>query len=208
MHLSPKKYFITAIGTGSGKTVVSAIVCEALKADYWKPVQSGTEEIDSETVKNLISNNQTSIHPENFKLKMPASPNIAAKAEGKTIYLKAFSMPVTQNTLVIEGAGGILVPINEQGEYVIDLAAKFEAEVILVVNIYLGCINHTLLTISELNRRNIKIKGLVFNQSIGGEIENTILTLSGLPCLLQVGKEEILSKKIISHYASMLTLKD
>jgi len=201
-----KNYFVTAIGTGCGKTIISAMLCEAFKADYWKPIQSGTEEIDALTVKNLLFNSVSVIHPECYKLKMPASPNIAAAAEGKIIHLDNFAMPHTSNSIIIEGAGGVLVPINTTGDFVIDLAPKFNCDIILVVNIYLGCINHTLLTISELRRRNLPIAGLIFNGELNLEIENTIQSYSHLPCLYKLPKQTKLDKSTISRHAAQFFL--
>lgn len=198
-----KRYFITAIGTGSGKTLVSTILCEALKADYWKPVQSGTEEIDVEFVKSMISNTFTKFHPEKFKLKMPASPNIAANAEGIEINVFDFKLPTTSNKLIIEGAGGILVPLNDNGDFVIDLVTKFDCEVILVVNLYLGCINHSLLTINELRRRNISIKGIIFNGKPNKEVEYTILYYSKLPCLFRLNHQSTINKETIVEQAAL-----
>src|SRR5438105_9295116 len=116
------KYFVTAIGTDCGKTFFSAILCEALHADYWKPVQAGFPR-DADTVKNLLSNSVSKIHPETFILKMPASPHAAAKLDAVTIELEKFKIPQTKNSLVIEGAGGCMVPLNDH-DFVIALAKK------------------------------------------------------------------------------------
>ena len=105
-------YFITGIGTNVGKTIVSAILTEALNADYWKPIQSGTNEgLDSMTIKELISNTKTNIHPESYLLTEPLSPHMAAKIDGVTIELEHIQLPVklseveADNDLIIEGAG-------------------------------------------------------------------------------------------------------
>lgn len=199
------RLFVTAIGTGCGKTVVSAILCEALQADYWKPVQSGTEEIDAETVQSLLGHSPITLHPERYKLKMPASPHQAAKAEGIEININDFELPATQRPLVIEGAGGVLVPLNEKGDFVVDLAAKFGCEIVLVSNTYLGSINHTLLTVNELKRRGLRIKGIVFNGETNPETEQIILQLTQLPCLLRVQKEDgAINNATIKRYATLL----
>ncbi|MFQ3575114.1 MAG: dethiobiotin synthase [Cytophagales bacterium] len=145
-----QNYFVTAIGTNSGKTIFSAVLVEFLQADYWKPIQSGTEDKDSDTIKQLLNNNYSLIHPSRFELKLPASPHQSALEEGVQVKLSDFELPFTENHLVIEGAGGVLVPLNEENEFVIDMASKFEAELILVSDFYLGSINHTLLTFNEL----------------------------------------------------------
>jgi dethiobiotin synthetase len=171
--------FITGIGTNVGKTVVSAILTEALKADYWKPVQSGVVDgKDSNIVKSLITNSKTLIHPESYLLKEPLSPHFAAKLEQIEIDIEKIRIPETSNHLIIEGAGGLLVPLN-QTHYVIDLAKKFDCEVVLVITNYLGCINHTLLSIDYLIKNHFKIHSLVFNGEFEIEVKEAIM--NGLP---------------------------
>lgn len=195
-------YFVTAIGTDSGKTLASAILCEALQADYWKPVQSGTPR-DTDTVKHLISNARTIFHPEQYLLQTPVSPHAAALIEKKEIALDAFTLPETQNTLVIEGAGGCLVPLNDS-DLMIDLMAKLQAEIILVSNHYLGSINHTLLTIEALERRRLPVKGIVFNGVTNHETERIILHRTGLNCLLRIKKEKSINRDVVKIYADLL----
>ncbi len=153
-------YFITAINTDSGKTLISAILCEALQADYWKPVQAGFP-TDSDTLHTLAPD--ITIHPEGYRLQMPASPHAAARAEGITITRAGFTLPETSRDLVIEGAGGCLVPLNDT-DFVIDLATWFSAKVILVSNLYLGSINHTLLTYEALRARNLTPAGIMIQR--------------------------------------------
>src|SRR5438105_12227048 len=196
------KYFVTAIGTDCGKTFFSAILCEALHADYWKPVQAGLP-TDADTVKNLLSNSVSKIHPEAFVLNTPASPHAAAKLDGVTIELKKFKIPDTKNTLVIEGAGGCLVPLNDE-EFVISLAKKFDAEIILVSNLYLGSINHTLLSAEYLLREKFNVKGIVFNGESNPESENIILKHTGFPCLLRMRQERLITKEVVAKYAEQL----
>lgn len=199
-----KKYFVTAINTGSGKTIVSAILTEALQADYWKPIQAGREDIDQETIRQLISNNKSVIHPESFLLQKPASPHDAAKAENIDISLQDFILPKTPNSLIIEGAGGILVPINENPDFIIDLAKKFDCEVILVADLYLGSINHSLLSIHELIRRNLKIKGIIFTGRENPGSENIILKYSGLELLFKMPLYQKIDKSLVTKYAESL----
>jgi len=198
--------FVTAIGTDCGKTITSAILCEALQADYWKPIQSGTVEIDRKTVQNLISNARTIFHPEQYLLQTPVSPHAAAEIDLVNVELNDFQLPSTKNHLIIEGAGGILVPLNYNGDFVIDLAARFETEIVLVSNNYLGSINHTLLTIEALKKRNLPIKGIIFNGEPNEATEKVILLHSGLGCLLRIGKEAFFTKELVSHYAKLLNL--
>jgi dethiobiotin synthetase len=195
-------YFVTAIHTDSGKTVVSAIFCEALHADYWKPVQAGFP-TDSETVTNLISNQSTKIHPEAYQLKKPASPHAAAKAEGIEIKREDFVLPSTSRGLIIEGAGGCLVPLAKDF-FVVDLINLFKAEVILVSNLYLGSINHTLLTVEALKQRNVTIKGIIFNGEPNAESESIILSTTKLPLLLRIERETIITKEVVQRYAQQL----
>ncbi|WP_412468935.1 dethiobiotin synthase [Pedobacter sp. KLB.chiD] len=193
------KYFITGIGTGIGKTLVSAILTEKLKADYWKPIQSGDlEASDSLTVKNLISNPETVIHPESYRLTQPLSPHLSAKLDGIEIDLRKINIPVTDNNLIIEGAGGLMVPLNEN-ELIVDLIKKLSVEVILVSQNYLGSINHTLLSVNLLKQFNIPVKGIIFNGTENNETERYILQytkikkLGYIPSLNQIDKTHIAS---------------
>jgi len=195
-------YFVTGIDTDSGKTLVSAILCEALQADYWKPVQAGLPR-DSDTVKGLISNTKTVIHPESYLLKTPASPHAAAKIDNINISLSYFKLPLTNNAIIIEGAGGCLVPLNDRA-FIVDMIPIFNAEVILVADLYLGSINHTLLTIEALQKRNLYIKGIIFNGDSNPESERIILVHSKLKCLLRITKEETITKAVVKKYAERL----
>jgi dethiobiotin synthetase len=198
-------YFVTAIGTDCGKTFFSAILCEAFQADYWKPIQAGLPR-DADTVKNLLSNSVSKIQPETFILKTPASPHAAAKLDRVKIELENFKLPETKNDLVIEGAGGCMVPINEK-DYVIALARKFDAQIFLVSNLYLGSINHTLLTAHYLTSQKLKIKGIVFNGPSNSESEKIILKHTELPCLLRIEQETLIDRKIVIKYAEKLKTK-
>lgn len=155
--------FVTGIGTDVGKTVVSAILVEKLKADYWKPIQSGDlDNSDTMKVQALISNPISKFHPEAYRLTQPYSPHKSAALDGITIDIDQITLPQTDNQLIIEGAGGLMVPLNDT-HFVVDLIQKFEAEVVLVVKHYLGSINHTLLSLEFLKQKKIKVKALIFN---------------------------------------------
>lgn len=178
-----KPLFITGIGTGIGKTLVAAIVVEKLKADYWKPIQSGDlHSTDTMLVKNLVSNQQTVFHPESYRLTQPYSPHKSAKLDGISINEKSIIAPVTDNLLVIEGAGGLMVPLNDHF-LIIDLIKQLDAEAILVSQNYLGSINHTLLSVAMLQQRGITIKGIIFNGNADVSSEEYILTYTGIPLL-------------------------
>ncbi|MFN4234840.1 MAG: dethiobiotin synthase [Bacteroidia bacterium] len=199
-----RKIFITGIGTDVGKTVVSAIVTEALQADYWKPIQTGSYiSCDADTVRNLISNTKTKIHPEVYKLEQPLSPHAAAELENVKISLSEIELPKTDNTLVIEGAGGIMVPLNDH-EFILDIIKKFNAETILVIQNYLGSINHSLLSIDCLKKHQINILGIIFNGPPHKMSEDIIKKYSQLPILAHIGKEPKITPAVISKYASQL----
>lgn len=196
------KLFITGISTNVGKTIASAIIVEALEADYWKPIQAGDlENSDSHKIKNYISNDKTIIHTNGFTLNTPASPHLAAELDGITIDLKQIKEPQTKNHLVIEGAGGILVPLNET-DCVIDLI-KNDYKVILVSRHYLGSINHTLLTIEALKNRKIKIVGILFNGNKNKSSEAIILKKSGIKFIGRIEEEPYFDKNVIREYADL-----
>lgn len=178
-----KRFFVTGIGTGVGKTLVSSILVESLKADYYKPVQCGSIDFtDTDFVREHLFNSKSVVHPEQFVLRMPASPHAAAAAEGRQLKIKDIVLPNTSNTLIVEGAGGALVPINEKKEYTIDIAKKNGLPVILVADYYLGSINHTLLTLHFLAKSKINLAMLVFNGDRTESTKRAILTeASGVP---------------------------
>jgi dethiobiotin synthetase len=155
-------FFITGIGTGVGKTVVSAVFAQYIQAGYWKPIQSGSlAQSDSIEVAALIDN-RLSIYPERFRLRLAASPHQAAEAEGLHIELSDFELPETDGPVIVEGAGGLFVPINDQN-FVIDLIRQLQLPAVLVVRDYLGCINHTLLSVQALKAANIPVAYVIFN---------------------------------------------
>lgn len=197
-------FFVTAIGTDSGKTLISSILVEALKADYWKPVQAGMP-TDTETVEELVSNEITKFHPETHLFKLPVSPHAAAKFEHLTVGLDDFVLPETQNDIVIEGAGGVLVPLNDE-DFVIDIAKELNVPVILVVNNYLGSINHSLLTINYLESNNIPVKGIIFNGETNEESERIIEKHSGYKVLLKLPQLSLINKEVIAYWADELLL--
>jgi dethiobiotin synthetase len=197
-------YFVTSIHTDSGKTLVSAILTEALQADYWKPVQCGTQQTDLKKVKELVDNEHCMFFNERYLLKAPLSPHAAAQQEGMEIKLTDFSLPANEaHDLIIEGAGGILVPLNDK-DFVIDIAEKFKAEIILVSNIYLGSINHTLLTVNEIKRRGLKVKGIIFNGPENPAAEEIILKQSGYKCLLRIRPEQKIDHETVMKYSVKL----
>lgn len=203
-----KKYFVTGIGTDVGKTICSAILVEALEADYWKPVQAGSlDSTDMDKVKSLISNSKSVFHAEHYRLTQPMSPHAASKFDQISISLSDFKLPQTKNTLVIEGAGGLMVPLNDKGDLIVDLIEHLDAEVILISQNYLGSINHTLLSIEALKSRKLKIAGIIFNGPSNSETEEIILSISGLKCLGKIPQSEHIKPKFISEQAVILNSK-
>lgn len=198
--------FVTGIGTGIGKTVVSAIIIEKLKADYWKPVQSGDlDESDTIKVKNLISNNVSRFYPESYRLTQAYSPHKSAAIDKVTIDMRNIIPPKTDNQLIIEGAGGLMVPLNDNF-LMIDLISQLNAKVILVSQNYLGSINHTLLSLQILKNYQIPVMGIVFNGDKDIYSKTYILDYSGIEELGHIPVYENLSKKAIIDAGSFISL--
>jgi dethiobiotin synthetase len=196
-----KKLFVTGIGTDVGKTLASAILVEAMEADYWKPVQAGNlDQSDSDTVRNLISNSKTVVQPETYRLHLPASPHAAAADERVVIDPSRFVFPETQNNLVIEGGGGVMVPLNQTYLF-IDLLESWHIATVIVSRNYLGSINHTLLTVEALQKRNIPILGIIFNGDPKPTSEELILRNTRLRRFPPIFTETKVSKAVVRHYA-------
>lgn len=175
-----KRLFVSGIGTDVGKTLISAILVEKMEADYWKPIQTGADtDSDTLTVKSLITNTRSQFFQESVSLKKPVSPHEAAALEGVEIRLAQLIAPVTENNLIIEGAGGLMVPINDR-QMMADLVEYFDAELILVCKHYLGSINHTLLSLELIKQRKLNFKGIIFTGSQNLASESFILNYSGV----------------------------
>ncbi len=197
-----KPIFITGTGTDVGKTLIAAIVTEALQADYWKPIQAGfSDGTDSLFVSKMISNTKSKIHPELYLLKMPASPHIAAAAEGKEIRIKEIiaHLPKTKNQLIIEGAGGLIVPLNKK-KFILNLIKELKAKVIIVSKNELGSINHSLLTAAVLKKEKISVAGWVFTDNYKN-YEEEIAGWSGYPLIASVNHLPVISKETIREEA-------
>ncbi len=196
-------YFITGISTEVGKTVASAIVTEALEADYWKPIQAGDlEHSDTHKVKDFVSNTKTQFHPNAFSLKTPMSPHAAAEIDGVHIKASEIKRPKTKNHLVIEGAGGLLVPINDT-ETILDLIDT-EDRVIVVSRHYLGSINHTLLTIDKLKQAGKTVFGILFSGAEHPTTEAVIKKMSGVLVLGRIDEEPYFDRMVVKEYADLL----
>lgn len=194
------KLFVTGIGTDVGKTVASTIITQALEADYWKPIQAGDlDNSDSHKVKSLISNPKSQIFENSYKLNTPASPHLAAAIDGITIDLKKIIEPKTINHLVIEGAGGVLVPLNNE-DCIIDLIQK-DYKVIVVSRHYLGSINHTLLTFEALKSRKIDVAGILFSGDENKASEEIILSKTKAKFIGRINNEPYFDQNVIQYYA-------
>ncbi len=196
------KLFITGISTDVGKTIASAIIVEALQADYWKPIQAGDlNHSDTHKVQSLVSNSQSHFHSNSYALQTPASPHLAASIDGITIALNQIQEPKTNNHLVVEGAGGILVPLNET-QSVVDLIQP-DYKVIVVSRHYLGSINHTLLTIEALQNRQIQVAGIIFSGDENTSSESIILSRTAVPFLGRIAQEPYFDTNVILEYAEL-----
>ncbi|WP_080237747.1 dethiobiotin synthase [Spirosoma rigui] len=199
------RFIVAGIGTEIGKTVASAVLVEALEADYWKPIQSGAlDDSDTETVRGLISNTTSHFHTEAYRLTEPLSPHAAAELDGVRIELANIRLPDTQNHLVVELAGGLMVPLNDR-DLNIDWVAQSGLPIVLISRNYLGSINHTLLSIEACRSRNIPMVGIIFNGPTVPATEEFILNYSRLPCLGRIGQESVITKEVVKKYAGQLT---
>lgn len=154
-------YFVTAIGTDIGKTLVSSILVNALEADYWKPVQCGNLDFtDSDFIRKYT---EYKVFPEKYRFQLPASPHQASAEEKVTIEMNDFLLPETTRPLIVEGAGGMMVPMNDKNDLVIDIARKLNLPLIIVSSFYLGSINHTLLTLEYAQTNHLKVAMLIFS---------------------------------------------
>ncbi|MFY0602497.1 MAG: dethiobiotin synthase [Flavobacteriaceae bacterium] len=203
--MKQKKYFITGISTDVGKTVAAAILTEALEADYWKPVQAGDLQYsDTDKVKQLVSNSTSVFHSNAFALQTPMSPHAAAEIDGVEISLNEIKEPKTKNNLVIEGAGGLLVPLNNK-DTILDLI-KPNYKVIVVSRHYLGSINHTLLTVSFLKEKGLDVS-IIFSGNEHKTTEDIIARMTEVPVIGRIDDEPYFDKNVIKEYAERFKKK-
>jgi dethiobiotin synthetase len=196
-----KQFIVAGIGTEMGKTVVSAILTAGLKADYWKPIQAGDlDQGDAYWIRNWVPS--ATVHPSTYALTQPMSPHSAAEIDGITITLENFKIP-TDQTLIVELAGGIMVPLNER-ETNLDLIKHLNLPVILVSKNYLGSINHTILSYEILKQHRIQMAGIVFNGPENPSGEKFILNHTGLPLILRVNQESEINEAVIASYSTKI----
>ncbi|WP_456439062.1 dethiobiotin synthase [Psychroserpens sp.] len=192
-------YFITGIGTDVGKTVASAIITEALEADYWKPIQAGElEHCDTKEVELLVSNKISKFHKNSYALQTPMSPHAAAEIDNISIDLKHIKLPKTKNNLVIEGAGGLLVPINDKST-ILDII-KPNYKVIVVSRHYLGSINHSLLTLNLLKDKGFDIS-VIFSGNEHKTTEDIIKKITDVKVIGRIDEEPYFDRNVVKAYA-------
>ena len=201
-----QQYIVTGIGTDVGKTVVSAILSEALKATYWKPIQAGDLD-NSDSIKvNKWTTDNVNVLEERFRLNSPMSPHAAAAIDGIEIQIKDIQKPATEGNLIIEGAGGIMVPINEKGDTYLDVFEELKLPVIIISKNYLGSINHTLMTIEMIQSRGIEIKGIIFSGISNEATESIILSKTKLKCLARISEATEVNAEFIQTQAKQIAL--
>lgn len=194
-------YFITGISTDVGKTVASAIVTEALEADYWKPVQAGElDNCDTKKVERLVSNSKSKFHPNSYALNTPMSPHGAAEIDSISIEISKIKPPKVKNHLIIEGAGGLLVPLNDKNT-VFDLIQP-NYKVIVVSRHYLGSINHTLLTIKALKDKGFDVS-VIYSGNEHKSTEDIINKMTNVPVIGRIDEEPYFDKNVIKEYAEL-----
>ena len=201
-----QQYIVTGIGTDVGKTVISAILSEALKATFWKPIQAGDlDNSDSIKVNNWTTDKVTVLE-EKFRLNSPMSPHAAAAIDGVEIQITDIQKPELEGNLILEGAGGIMVPINEKGDTYLDVFEQLNLPIIIVSRNYLGSINHSLMTIEMIQNRGIEIKGVIFSGPSNEATENIILSKTKTKCLARIPEANEVNKAFIQAQAEKIAL--
>lgn len=202
----PDRFFVTGTDTGVGKTFVCALLAAGLGAHYWKPVQSGSlDGLDSTWVREAAGLDQTRIVPETYVFGRALSPHLAAGIEGIRINIDQFDLSDKPVTLIIEGAGGIMVPLNEDA-LVADLIKKLAVPAVIVAPNRLGVINHTLLTIQALKNADISILGVILNQGINNDHKQAIERFGNVPVLGQLDNLSPVTRKVLKEKFNELFL--
>jgi dethiobiotin synthetase len=202
----PSAFFVTGTDTDVGKTIVSALLTIALDGYYWKPIQSGRDDgglTDRDRVGQLTGLRPERLLPERYCLGQPLSPHLAARLDGVEIELTDFALPVgLDRPLIVEGAGGLLVPINDR-HLMIDLIDHLGLPVVLVARSGLGTINHTLLSIGALRRSGIPILGVILNGPLNGDNRRAIEFYGQVSVIAEVGPIEDLSPQGLRRAAGL-----
>jgi adenosylmethionine-8-amino-7-oxononanoate aminotransferase len=200
-----KNVFVTGTDTGIGKTLVSACLVRAWGMDYWKPVQTGLAEDpgDAATVRHLTGIPPERVHPSTYEFQAPLSPEAAAALEGRKVELGAFRLPASERGIVIEGAGGLLVPLDEQ-YLMIDLVAQLGCPVVLVARSSLGTINHTLLSIEALRRRGLEVLGVVLSGEPNPGNKRAIEEHGGVQVIAELPWVERIDEAVVAELAKRI----
>jgi len=198
--------FVTGTDTNVGKTIVSAILAAGINGKYWKPIQTGTSQgSDTNIIQELLGKDST--FPESYRFKAPLSPNHAAELQEQEIDHKNIKLPNSHHPLIIEGAGGLLVPINSN-QMIIDLIKVFNTKCILVARSGLGTLNHTLLSLQELNRREIPVLGVVLNGPKNIKNKESIEHFGKTKILLEVEHINLLTRGSLLSIFNKSKLKE
>lgn len=193
----PRRIFVTGTDTDIGKTLVSAWIAQHWRAAYWKPVQAGTQEgTDAATVGALAPD--ATVIPPRWSLTTPASPHLAARIDGVRLGLDDFTLPHTDLDLVVEGAGGALVPLNDK-DLMADLMGWLGLPVVVVARSGLGTINHTLLTLAELRRRDLTVLGVILNGPENVDNHAAIEHFGAVPVLASIPRLAAVTPAAIAH---------
>lgn len=198
--MSAKGLFITGIGTDVGKTVASAVITKALEADYWKPVQCG--DLDNSDSIKIARLTGLKTLPETFKLNAPMSPHAAADLERIELGVDKIELPKSDKTIVVEGAGGVMVPLNS-GETYLDLMLRLQLPVVLVTRHYLGSINHTMLSWKVLKGVGVNIVALVISGKAHETTESYFATQMDVP-FIRINELEELNSETVAAEAERL----
>jgi len=192
-------FFLTGTDTEVGKTVICAWLMVHYQYHYWKPIQSGMDSPDTKAIQKITGFDNSFFFPPAYELQQPLSPHESAKRDGIKIELANFLLPRQETKVIVEGAGGILVPINEK-HFIVDIIKKLKLPILLVARSGLGTINHTLLTVSELKKRNLPLLGIILNGKRNQSNREAIEKYSGVSVVSELEPLKTLDKKtLLSH---------
>ena len=189
-------FFLTGTDTEVGKTVICAWLMVHYKCHYWKPIQSGMDSPDTKTIQKITGFDNSFFFPPVYELQQPLSPHESAKRDGIKVELANFLLPRKEMKVIVEGAGGILVPINER-YFIVDIIKKLKLPILLVARSGLGTINHTLLTVSELKKRNLPLLGIILNGKRNQSNKEAVEKYSGVSVVSELEPIKTLDRKTL-----------
>ena len=198
--MSAKGLFITGIGTDVGKTVASAVITKALEADYWKPAQCG--DLDNSDSIKIARLTGLKTLPEAYRLQAPMSPHAAADLEGIELSIDEIQLPESENTIAVEGAGGVMVPFNSKETY-LDFMVKLNLPVVLVTRHYLGSINHTMLSWKVLKESGLNVVAVVISGTPHESTESHFEAVMDVP-FIRINELEEVNSSTIAEEADRL----